>query len=301
MRDAMVELLLTALLVGFGLLLPWTLALSKRLQVRGEVVLPGRIGWRPVVHSLLAYVLAFNLTFFLQELFLASSRNCFLSCPRRWCRGCSRRCCTIIIAGSARRRSLTCALAILLSGLLFAAIASRQARPSFFVLWMAFHGLFQSLPQFVVGAISEHQDVGRAYDYLVFGWRGEAVLALAALAAIPVAGQWLGARFLSTAWEAGQVDNRASRFGYLLRLAGMPALAAIPIIILYRVPREPIEVLAPPVLVALLGCGWLQLAAFAAGPIVAKGKAPDRLVSLLVGAAGLLAFFQLVLRPGISF
>ncbi len=70
MRGAMVELSLTALFVGFGLLLPWVLALSRRLQVRDEVLLPGRIGWRPVVHSTLAYVLAFNLTFFIQDLFL---------------------------------------------------------------------------------------------------------------------------------------------------------------------------------------------------------------------------------------
>ena len=298
MRMAMVELLLTALFVGFGLLLPWVLALSRRLQVRDEVVLPGRIGWRPFVYSLLAYVLAFNLTFFIQEVFLVLPKALvpglyptLFHNNHRW-------------AGVAPIADLfqgTGALAILLSGLLFMVVASKQKRPSWLVLWMAFHGLFQSLPQFVIGAISADQDVGNAYEYLGLGWAGETLLALIALAAIPAAGAWLGVRFLATAWEAGQVNSRSARFGYLLRLAGMPALAAIPVLILFRVPREAIEVLAPPVLVAMLGYGWLQLAAFRSGSIVAKGKAPDRLAPMMVAVAGLLAFFQLVLRPGISF
>jgi hypothetical protein len=298
MRRAMVELSLTALFVGFGLLLPWVLALSRRLQVRDEVVLPGRIGWRPFVYSLLAYVLAFNLIFFIQELFLVLPKALVPGLiptlyhnNHRW-------------AGVAPIADLfqgTGALAILLSGLLFAVIASRQERPSWLVLWMAFHGLFQSLPQFVIGAISEHQDVGNAYDYLGLGWAGETLLALVALAAMPVAGAWLGVRFLAAAWEPGQVASRSARYGYLLRLAGMPALAAIPVLILFRIPREPVEVLAPPVLVAMLGYGWLQIAAFRPGSIAARGKAPDRFGPLLAAVAALLAFFQLVLRPGITF
>lgn len=295
---AMVEILLATVFVGFGMLLPWGLALAKRLQVRGEALLPGRIGWRPVVHSMLAYVLAFNLTFFLQELFLVWPKSLVPGLQptlyhnnHRW-------------VGEAPIADLfqgTGALAILLSGLLFAAIAARQARPSLLVLWMALHGLFQSLPQFVVGAITEGQDVGQAYAFLELGTVGEVAIALAALAIIPVAGLWLGARFLATAWEPWQVDSRRARFGYLLRIAGIPASAAIPILLLFRIPRELIEVLASPVLVAVLGYGWLQLAAFRTGSIEAGGKAPLSVVPLLVAVVALLAIFQLVLRPGIAF
>src|SRR3990170_6366272 len=295
---AMVELLLTILFVGFGILLPWGLALAKRLQVRGEEILPGRMGWRPVVHSILAYVLAFNLTFFLQELFLVL--------PKSWVPGLEP---TLFHnnhrwVGEAPIAYLfqgTGALAILLSGLLFAAIAARQTRPSLLVLWIAFHGLFQSLPQFVVGAITEGQDVGQAYAFLELGTVGEVGIALVALAIIPVAGLWLGARFLARAWEPWQVDSRRARFGYLLRIAGFPALAAIPILILFRIPRELIEVLASPVLVPMLGYGWLQLAAFKTGSIEAGGKPPLGVVPLLIAVAALLAIFQLVLRPGIAF
>jgi hypothetical protein len=297
-RSAMaVAQLLTILLAG-SVLLPWALAVQRRLRAPGQEMLPGHIGWRPMVHSMLAYVLAFNVTFFIQELFLVLPKALapglhptLYHNNHRW-------------VGDAAIADLfqgTGALATLLSGLLFGAIAWKQRRPSFLILWMAFCGLFQSLPQFVAGAISEGQDVGQAYKYLDLGDGGKTVIALAALAAIPVAGRWAGGRFLATAWEARQVSGASARFGYLLRMAGFPAMAAIPILILFRVPREPIEVLTPPVLVPLLGYGWLQLAAFRRSSVAAQGKAPVRLVPLLVAAIVLLAIFQLVLRPGIPF
>jgi hypothetical protein len=293
-----VELLLTIIFFGFGLLLPWGMALAKRLRLPGDDVFAGRIGWRPAAHSMLAYVLAFNLTFFIQELFLVLPKALVPGLQptlyhnnHNW-------------EGDAAIADLfqgTGALAILIIGLTFAFIASRQSRPSFFILWMAFHGLFQSLPQFVVGAITAGNDVGQAYDYLGLGPAGEVLLALLALAAMPVAGIWLGRRFLSTAWEPGWIETARDRFGYLARIAGLAALAAIPLIILFRVPREPIEVLAPPILVPLFGYGWLQLAAFRPGGAKTSGMQPTSLVPLIIAAVAMLAFFQLVLRPGIAF
>lgn len=291
-------LILTILFAGFGLLLPWTYALYRRFQCRKDEVFPGRIGWQPFAHSLLAYVLAFNLTFFIQELFLVLPKALVPGLTatlyhnnHNW-------------VGDAPIAELfqgTGALAILVSGLLFAAIVSKQERPGLFPLWMAFHGLFQSLPQFIVGAIVAENDMGRAYDYLGIGPIGEAILALLALAAMPVAGLWLGRQFLRTAWEGAPVANQRTRFGYLLRMAGFPAFAAIPIIILFRVPRELIEVLAPPVLVPLFGYGWTQLAAFRSGDIKGQGAPPANLVPATLAVVALLAFFQLVLRPGITF
>ena len=290
------ELLLAILFVGFGILFPWVLSLARRVNVRGDEILPGRIGWRPFAHSLLAYVLAFNLTFILQELFLAWPKALVPGLTvtlfhnnHRW-------------VGEAPIADLlqgTGALAILISGLLFCVIAARQAQPSWFVLWMAFNGLFQSLPQFAVGAISVGQDVGQAYGYLGLGV-GKALIALLALAAIPVAAAWLGRRFLAAAWEEWQVHSRRARFGYLLQIAGFPTLAAIPLLVLYRVPREFIEVLASPVLVPMLGDGWLQLAAFRPGAVRAEGREPVNLGGLLAAAVALLALFQIVLRPGIT-
>jgi len=289
---------LAALFVGVGVLLPWVLALWRTQQFGEDEVIPNRLGWRPFVHSMLACVLAFNLIFFLQELFLVLPKALVPGLQptlfhnnHRW-------------VGEARIADLlqgTGAVAILLFGLLFALIASRQARPPLLIVWLAFHGLFQALPQFAVGAMVDAQDVGQAYEYLDLGRAGKAVAALVALAAIPAAGLWLGGRFLATAWEPSQVDGRRARFGYLLQIAGLPALAAIPVIVLFRIPRELTEVLAPPVMVALVGFGWVQLAAFRSGPVTTEGEAPVRLQPMLFTVAALLAIFQLVLRPGITF
>ena len=296
--SAMIETMLTILFAGFGLLLPWGYALYLRLKVHADEVLPGRMGWKPIVHSMLAYVLTFNLTFFIQELFLVLPKALVPGLQptlfhnnHDW-------------TGEAEIAELfqgTGALAILISGLLFCWIVARQERPGLFPLWMAFNGLFQSLPQFIVGAIVPENDMGRAYDYLGLGPAGETILALAALAAMPVAGLWLGRRFLASAWEGAPVASARTRFGYLLRMAGLAALAALPIIILYRVPREMIEVLSGPILVPLFGYGWMQLAAFRSGEVGGSGEPPNKLLPLVLAAVALLAFFQLVLRPGISF
>lgn len=294
----MIGTALTVLFAGFGLLLPWGYALYRRFRCRKEEVFPGRIGWRPFAHSLLAYVLAFNLTFFLQEMFLVLPKALVPGLQpilyhnnHDW-------------YGDAEIAELfqgTGALAILISGLIFSSIVARQGRPGLFPLWMAFNGLFQSLPQFIVGAIVAENDMGRAYDYLGIGPESELIIALLALAAMPVAGVWLGRQFLRSGWEGAPIANQRTRFGFLLRMAGLPAFAAIPLIILFRVPRELIEVLAPPVLVPLFGYGWVQLAAFRASSINGRGAPPMRLFPLLVATLALLAFFQLVLRRGITF
>lgn len=291
-------LILTIIFPLFGLFLPWSIALALRLRSRGSAVFVGEMGWEPIVHSMLAYVLAFNITFFIQELFLVLPKSMVpgLSATlfhnnHQW-------------SGTASIAELfqgTGAIAILISGLIFLAIAAKRTKPSFFILWMAFHGLFQSLPQFVVGAIASGNDVGRAYDYLGIGVIGETLMALLALGAMPVAGILLGRQFLSAAWDQRQLGSYCCRFGFLLRIAGLPALAALPIIILYRVPRELIEVAAPPILVPLFGYGWLQLAAFKPANAVARGIRPASVLSYAVMAIALLAIFQLVLRPGITF
>ena len=293
------EVPLTVLFVGFGLLLPWGIALAKRLRLPDEDSAKGSVDRKAMLHSLLAYVLAFNLTFFIQELFLVLPKALVPGLQPTLYHNNHNWTGEVAIADLFQG---TGALAILVTGLVFALIAARQSRPSFLVLWMAFHGLFQSLPQFVVGAITAGNDVGQAYDYLRLGATGETALALAALAAMPIAGLLLGRRFLAAAWDARQVESARGRYGFLLRIAGLPALAAIPVLILFRVPREFIEVLLPPVLVPLFGFAWLQLAAFRPrGEARPGGAAPDRVLPLLLACMALLALFQLVLRPGIPF
>ena len=240
--------------------------------------------------STLACALAFNLTFFIQEVFLVvpkaltpGLRPTLFHNNHAW-------------EGSHPLAALfqgTGAVAILLSGILFAllvrASAGRTATARLMFIWMAYHGLMQSLPQFAVGAVVPANDTGQAMDYLALGAAAKTVLALAALACVPPAALWLGRAF-----RAVSADT--------FRIATLPALIAVPLIIPYRVPRETIEVLLPPVLVCWIGIAWIQAAARRpAAPVGAPIEVRGSLPALVIAALALLAFFQLVLRPGIPF
>lgn len=292
-----IEMLLTILLFGVGLVLPWAIGLWQMFRLRGKEERGDPIGWQRMAQSALAYVLAFNITFFIQELFLVLPKAFVPGLQptlyhnnHNW-------------TGDAAIADLfqgTGALAILVSGLICLAIVSQQARPSLLLLWLAFSGLFQSLPQFVVGAITAGNDTGQAYDYLALGTVVEAVLAILALAAMAAAGIVLGRQFLRIGNNA-QTGSARARFAMLGRIAGLPMLFAVPLIILFRVPREAIEVLASPVLVPLFGFGWMQLAALREVKPSGGEPLPVRLGPLVAATLALLAVFQLILRPGIPF
>ncbi len=118
--------------------------------------------WRQTVSSALLYTHAYNLTFFIQELFLVLPKALtpglhptLFHNNHTW-------------EGENRRASLfqgTVPLAILMSGTVCGWLLRRPWRSStvrLFLIWMTYNGLYQALPQVVVGAISPRSDVGMA-------------------------------------------------------------------------------------------------------------------------------------------
>lgn len=82
----------------------------------------------------------------------------------------------------------------------------------------------------------------------------------------------------------------------------MPALAAIALILPFRVPREWIEVVFLPVIVAGVGMFWIQSGAWRLRTVKATGlPVAVSLAYPLAAAIALLLIFQLLLRPGIPF
>jgi hypothetical protein len=270
------------------------------LRCRGEPRPSERLVTRhTTLLSLLAYTLAFNITFFIQELFLVvpkaltpGLKPTLYHNNHNW-------------EGTHPLESLfqgTGALAILISGLVFAWLAKRGAGNTeakrLFVLWMAYHGLFQSLPQFATASANPGNDTGQALDWFGLSAWGELAVTILGIAAIVAAGLFMTARFL----ELGppMEDGRArSRFVFLTTV--LPAIMAIPILILFRVPREWQEVVVPTIAVPLIGLIWVQANAWrtrvAPRPVLPSPGLMHPLVLVLV----LLAFFQLVLRPGVAF
>lgn len=267
-----------------------------------KAALAERTDWQLLVLSTLLCTIAFNLTFLLQEFFLVLPKALVPGLNptlyhnnHDW-------------TGKAPIAELfegTGAVASLLSGLVFKIGFDRidnRSPLALFALWMAFEGLFQALSQFVIGAIIPANDVGRAYAYLHLSGVTRSTIALVALLAIPCAGVWVGRSFLSLAPSSAAVQSWRGRAALLARLAGIPALAAVPLIIAFRVPRAVIEVVLLPLLIQLMGAGWAMAAAWTHGSFDFRSPPKSRPIAVVCGIMLLLlAFFQLVLRPGIHF
>lgn len=256
---------------------------------------------RLILSSALLYTLAFNLTFFIQELFLVLPKALtpglhpiLYHNNHTW-------------HGSNPLASLwqgTGVLATLLCALLALLLLRRRSLPPgvrLFLVWMAFSGFFMALPQVVIGTLLSVSDVGMAMAYLRLDATARAGAALTALLLVPLAGRAVGAGFLGCAPEDAQLPSARARLRYLAQVTVLPALLAIPMIIAFRVPRELIEVAAVPTVVS--GLGALSVVAFTrrgrAARTAAAWRAPIALP--LAAAVTLLAVFQLFLRRGIPF
>ncbi len=278
------------LLVAVAGLLPFLVGLS-RLGRSASGVPP----W-PRIASILACVLAFNLTFFWQELWLVI--------PKALTPGLS----PVLYhndhdwTGSAPIAQLlqgTGALATLVSGLAsFATLSARRrwsADVRLFLWWMAFEGLFQSLTQFAIGSVLPGNDVGRALTYLGANAADKAALCGASILAMACAGAGLAAHWTSGLGAPRSRGTRASAWALLAS-----AIACVVLSVPYRAPRELVEVVMIPALVNLIGIGWVVFGAgVSRGPDVIEDV--PGVARLLLALAALLVLFQFALRPGIRF
>ena len=88
----------------------------------------------------------------------------------------------------------------------------------------------------------------------------------------------------------------------MFRVATVPALAAILLIIPFRVPRNWVEVVVVPVVVTMIGIGWIQAGAWAVSRVNVGASLSARSIAYAGSALLLLLLvFQLLLRPGIRF
>lgn len=259
--------------------------------------------WRLTRLSLLLYVLAFNLSFFVQEWFLVlpkaftpGLRVTLFHNNHAW-QG-EHPLAKLFQGTGVAATMLTAAVCVWL--LRRNAVRSTTAR--LFLIWMVYCGLYMALPQFVVGALSGGSDVGMAMDYLGLGIAAKTALALLALASVP----WIASRLtrvlLELADDPAQIATRAARTRFVFRLATLPALVAVLPILAFRVPREWTEVVLPPLVVSWIGVVWMQAGAWRIEDAKARGAAVEAgLLRPLLAVLLLLAFFQCVLRPGIAF
>lgn len=283
---------------------PLLLASAGWFRARTEPATPV-VAWdtRLTLLSVLLYTLAFNLVFFVQELFLVlpkaftpGLRPTLFHNNHRW-------------EGEHALASLfqgTGALATFALGLgclfLLRRGVGRATAPRLFLIWLAYCGVFMALPQVVVGALSSGSDVGMAMDYFGLSAIAKNIAALLALAAIPLFAREFSRHLLGLASKPAQLASAGTRSLFIFQTATLPALAAIVLILPFRVPREWIEVMFLPVVVAGVGMFWIQSGAWRLRTVKATGLPVAISLAYPLGAAiALLLIFQLLLRPGIPF
>lgn len=283
---------------------PLVLGLMGVVSVRGVASERTTAGsWRATAVSALFYTLAFNLTFFIQELFLVlpkaltpGLRPTLYHNNHSW-------------EGTNPLASLfqgTGALATLMVGLLCMSWL-RHLRPQsdgsrLFLFWMAYCGCFMALPQLVIGALSQGSDLGMAMNYLQIGEAARLCVGLLALVLMPMIALLFCRPALELATQSAQIAGPAGHTRTVFRLVTLPALIGSTLVIPFRIPRELLEVVIVPVMVILAGIPWIQAGAWRARAATSCGTASRiSLAYPLAAVVMLLLIFQFVLRPGIRF
>jgi hypothetical protein len=259
---------------------------------------PGAKPLRLPTGSIILCTLAFNLTFFWQELWLvipkaltAGLHPILYHNNHDWTGNSSR---VELLQG-------TGALATLVSGLVFSAGLAVARRASvtwrLFLFWMAFQGLYQSLTQFAIGTMLPGNDVGRALGYLHAGAATKWLLLALSVIAMALVGVAF-ARACPSNVESGST-KLTRRFGQVMFVA---AMLAIVLIIPFRLPRNIVEVALIPLFVNLVGVGWLTLgAAIVRRGATHEGNERAGVIGPAVALGATLLLFQLMLRPGVAF
>jgi len=266
-----------------------------------EKVPPVTSGWAIAINSAVLYALAFNIIFFIQELFLALGKYwlglkaVLYHNNHNW-------------FGNHPKESLAQgygAFSIFIAGILFSILffAMKKSRSSLrlFVFWLAYQGLMQSLPQFGTAVVARDTDTGQALTYLGWSETTGNILMMVSFVLVIIVSLYSSKYLLQMAPTDLHTQTPAVRFAYLFRIAFMAGVMGIVLIFPFRVP--PFERALAPVIVTFFSVPWIFSNAWRTRPVTTIGNdANKKVIQLPVILLVILLFiFQFVLRRGIVF
>jgi len=297
---ALLHILFMILLGGPVVLALWGYFKSRKIPVEpGSAVTA--FSTKLIVNSAVLYALAYNTIFFIQELFLALGKKwlglkAFLFHNNHSWEGYNE------LAPLAQGLG---ALAIFLLGLLFLInypfIRKSAHWIRLFVLWLAFHGLIQSLPQIPSGVTQPSTDVGQPMQYLNIGLGWSLFLSFLAIAAIIVIGLLYSRFLLEFAPDQQAINHPIRRFRFSFQSAVLAALAGTLLVLPFRI--MPFWQIISPILLNIICLPWIfanswRVSNISPAPNIASQKVLLVPIGLLIL---LLIFFQVVLAPGVVF
>jgi len=290
--------------IFFTILLVWPILWGWRnwVKYRGTSAPKDISNYTTMINSAILYALAFNLIFFLQELFLVLGKkalglNAFLYHNNHYWVG--EHPMTLLMQGSG-------ALAIFLIGLIclviFRFILYSKSIWKLFVLWLAFHGLIQSIPQVMVAYFDPGTDVGDAIvGYLNLSQPFLIILAIMSMIAIAMISIWFSRQLLEFVSNDVDLNNPKVKFKYIRFIAVGAAILGSILVVPFRIP--PIGQAITPFIVLIFSIPWIWSAAAMSKPIIRTSNRINEKIywSPIVLLVLLLIFFRLALAPGLEF
>jgi len=260
-----------------------------------------KVGWAVAINSAVLYALAFNIVFFIQELFLAlgkywlglravlyhNNHNWFGNHPKE-----------ALAQGYG-------ALAIFIFGIIFSIVflsmKGEKKWTKLFVFWLAFQGLMQSLPQFGTASAARDTDTGQAFTYLGWSESTGTILFIVTFSRVIIISTYCSRYLLSMAPADIHTKTPSLRFGYLFKISFMAGIIGMILIFPFRIP--PMDRALAPVLVTMFSVPWIFANAWRVKPLTTINNEVNNkiLITPIIILGLLLLIFQLILRPGIVF
>ena len=271
--------------------------ITTRNETRRRISYPA---FSLVINSAVLYALAFNIIFFIQELFLALGKRwlglkaVLYHNNHNW-------------YGEHPMDDLAQgygAASIFITGII-CLIMARMIKGSkhwvqLFLLWMAFQGFAQSLPQFITAFMAPDTDTGEAFTYLGLSQTTGWIIAIVSILLM----FWIGALFSRFFLQLGPseltTENVKSRFGYLFRIVLLASVVGIILIVPFRI--MPWDRAMAPVFVTLFSIPMLFAHAWKLKPLVPVNNHVNHKLFLLpvILLVLLLLIFQLILAKGVE-
>lgn len=257
-------------------------------------------GFSLIVNSAVLYALAFNIVFFIQELFLALGkrwlglRAVLYHNNHNW-------------YGEHPMDDLAQgygAVAIFITGIICLAIARKMKTSThwiqLFFLWLSFQGFAQSIPQFITAFMAPDTDTGQAFNYIGLSQTAGWLIAIISMIAMLFICSMFSKFLLQLAPSGKITENTRSRFGYLFRIALVASIIGVMLIIPFRI--MPWGRAMAPLFATLLSVPMVYAHAWKLRPFTPINSDINKNVFLIPIAMliVLLLIFQLILAKGVE-
>ncbi|MBT8300846.1 MAG: hypothetical protein KJO63_05910 [Maribacter sp.] len=293
----LVQIIFASLIIG-----PIVWGVVNWFKYKGLTAPKVAIHYPTMINSAVFFALAFNIIFFLQEVFLVLGKKAlglqsFLYHNNHTWVG--EHPMTSLMQGSG-------ALAIFLIGLIclaiFQFIRNSGSIWKLFLFWMAFNGLIQSIPQVIIGYLNPGTDVGQALvGYLKLSEPLLISLSIVSAIAMALLCIWFGKLLLEFAPADTVLNHPKVKLKYIRYIAVGAAIIGSIFVVPFRI--LPMGQAVTPFIVSAFSIPWIWAAAAHSRPIrhtpnnINEKVAWSPVLLLLL----LLIFFRWILVPGLEF